>query len=93
MRHKGLGLLLVTLLVGVIAGSIVEEFLAVLFQAVGISKNSVVAQVLSRPLFVYDWPPTKLNLIVLTLTLGFSLDFGTLSLLGMVIAWYYFKNA
>ncbi|MBI4530093.1 MAG: DUF4321 domain-containing protein [Candidatus Latescibacteria bacterium] len=93
MRRKGLGLLIIALLVGVLAGNIVGGLFGILFQAVGISKDAVIGQVLVKPLFVYECAPTRLNVIVLTLTVGFTLNFNALSLLGMGIAWYYFKYA
>ena len=93
MRHKGLGLLIIALLVGVLAGNIIGELFGVIFHAVGVPRESVIGRVLVKPLFVYEFAPTKLNVIVFTLTIGFTLNFNSLSLLGMGIAWYYFKYA
>ena len=41
--------------------------------------------------YVYKLDPIEINLMVMTLTFGFSLNFNVLSFLGIGIAWYYVK--
>ena len=64
--------------------------LALVFESLGVEDN-VVQKVLVDPLIQYEFSPMPLNLIVMTLTFGFSLNFNVLSLLGIGTAWYYAK--
>ena len=90
MERRGAGRLIVFLFVGVLVGSAAGEVLKLLFQVVGLSQ-SVVEKVLVEPLVRYEFFPFRLNLIVLTFTFGFTLNFSLFSLLGLGLAWYYFK--
>ena len=90
MGRRGVGGLVVALFIGVLVGNMAGEVLKILFQAVGLSQ-SVVQKVLLDPLVQYEFSPIPLNLIILTLTFGFTLDFSLFSLMGMGVAYYYFK--
>lgn len=90
MGRRNVGFLIVAIFVGILAGNIVGEVLGVLFENLGL-QNNVVQKVLVDPLVQYEFYPTRLNLIVMTITLGFSLNFNVLSLLGIGTAWYYVK--
>ena len=90
MGRRNVGFLIVAIFVGILAGNIVGEVLGVLFENLGL-QNNVVQKVLVDPLVQYEFYPMRLNLIVMTVTLGFSLDFNVLSLLGIGTAWYYVK--
>ena len=61
----------------------------VIFDGLGL-QNNVVEKVLIES-YVYKLNPIEINLIIMTLTLGFSLDFNVLSFLGIGLAWYYVK--
>lgn len=89
MRQKNLGVLIVAIAIGILAGSVVGELLAVVFDSLGL-QNNVVEKVLVNS-YAYEFSPIRLNLIILTLTFGFSLNFNVLSFLGIGIAWYYVK--
>lgn len=89
MGRKSLGILIVALIIGVIAGNVVGQVLAVIFDGLGL-ENNVVKKVLIDS-YVYRLDPIEINLIVMTLTLGFSIGFNVLSFLGIGIAWYYVK--
>ncbi len=89
MRQKNLGVLIVAIAIGILAGSAVGEILAVVFDSLGL-QNNVVEKVLVNS-YAYEFYPIRLNLIIMTLTFGFSLDFNVLSFLGIGIAWYYVK--
>ena len=89
MMRKNLGVLIVALVIGALAGSAVGEVLAVVFDSLGL-KNNVVEKVLIDS-YSYEFHPIRLNLIIMTLIFGFSLDFNVLSFLGIGIAWYYVK--
>jgi len=90
MGRRGVGRLIVALFVGVLVGNAAGEVLKLLFQAVGLSQ-SVVEKVLVEPLVRYEFFPSRVNLIILTFTFGFTLNFSLFSVLGMGLAWYYFK--
>ncbi len=83
--EKRIGVLVIALLVGLLFGNVVGEILGIL-----IPENSVVVKVLVNAL-EYEQTPIKLNLIILTLTLGFSLKINLISLVGIAAAWYYVK--
>lgn len=89
MRQKNLGVLIVAIAIGILAGNVVGELLAVVFDSLGL-QNNVVEKVLVNS-YAYEFSPIRLNLIILTLTFGFSLNFNVLSFLGIGIAWYYVK--
>ena len=90
MGRRNVGFLIVAIFVGILAGNIVGEVLGVLFENLGL-QNNVVQKVLVDPLVQYEFYPMRLNLIVMTLTLGFSINFNVLSLIGIGTAWYYVK--
>ena len=89
MGRKSLGILIVAIVIGILAGNVVGQVLAVIFDGLGL-ENNVAEKVLIES-YVYKFNPIEINLIVMTLTLGFSLNFNVLSFLGIGIAWYYVK--
>jgi len=90
MGKRSVGILVVAIFVGMLAGNIVGEGLIVVFDNLGL-QNNVVQKVLVDPLYQYEFYPMRLNFIVMTLTLGFSINFNVLSLIGIGTAWYYVK--
>jgi hypothetical protein len=90
MGRRSVGLLIVAIFVGILAGNIVGAVLSVVFEALGL-ENNVVQKVLVDSLVQYEFYPMRLNLMIMTLTFGFSLNFNVLSLLGIGTAWYYVK--
>ncbi|MCZ6636148.1 MAG: DUF4321 domain-containing protein [bacterium] len=90
MGKRSIGFLIIAIFVGILAGNIVGVVLSVVFESLGL-QNNVVQKVLVDPLVEYEFYPTRLNLMILTLTFGFSLNFNILSLLGIGTAWYYVK--
>lgn len=90
MGKRSVGFLIVAIFIGILAGNIVGEVLNLLFENLGL-QNNVVQKVLVDPLVQYEFYPVRLNLMVMTLSLGFSLNFNVLSLLGIGTAWYYVK--
>ena len=89
MGRKSLGILIVAIFIGILAGNVVGQVLAVIFDSLGL-ENNVVEKVLIES-YVYKLDPIEINLVVMTLTFGFSLSFNVLSFLGIGIAWYYVK--
>ena len=90
MRKLNVGFLVIAIFVGVLAGNIIGEVLSLIFDTLGLQNNGV-QTVLVDPLYAYEFYPMRLNLIVMTLTLGFSINFNLLSLIGIGTAWYYVK--
>ena len=89
MGRRSLGFLIVAIFVGILAGSIVGQIMGVAFESLGLH-NNVVQKVLVES-FRYEFYPMRFNLIILTFTFGFSINFNILSLLGIGTAWYYVK--
>ena len=90
MGRKSLGLLIVAIFVGILAGNILGAMLKVVFETLSI-ENNVVQKVLVDNLVDYEFYPMRLNLLIMTVTFGFSLNFNVLALLGIGTAWYYVK--
>ena len=90
MGKKSVGFLIIAIFVGILAGNVVGAALNVIFENLGLQDN-VVQKVLVDPLVQYEFHPVQLNLIVMTFTLGFSLNFNVLSLVGIGMAWHYVK--
>lgn len=85
--RKSLGTVAITLLLGVLVGSIFSEVIGLFL------KDGSVAQ----QLFVKDIPfgisVTELNLVIIDLTFGFQIHFNLMSVIGVFIAsqmlrWY-----
>jgi hypothetical protein len=89
MGRHSLGLLILAIFIGMIAGSVVGQIMGVLIDSLGLH-NNVVQKVLVNS-YAYEFHPTRLNLIIGTFTFGFSLNLNILSLLGIGTAWYYIK--
>ena len=90
MDKRSLGFLVVAIFIGMLAGNIIGGGLSAVFDYLGL-QNNVVQKVLVDPLYEYDFYPMRLNFIVMTLTLGFSINVNVLALLGIGAAWYYVK--
>lgn len=90
MKNKSVGHLIVAIFVGMLASRVFGAVLNVVFGSLGLEDN-MVSRVLVDPLVAYEFYPMRLNLLVMTLTLGFSLDFNVLSLIGIGAAYYYVK--
>jgi len=86
MKSKGVGLLVVTLMIGVLIGSALGQLLGLFLPA-----DHIVARALVAPLMEYVGGPWDLNLIIVVLTFGFKLHINFFSILGIVGAWYYHK--
>ena len=90
MGRKSIGVLIIAIFIGVLAANVLAAALNVIFESLGL-QNNVVQKVLVDPLVEYKFGPIPLNLIIVSLTFGFSLNFNVLSLLGIGMAWYYVK--
>lgn len=90
MKNKSIGLLVVAIFVGILASQVFGAVLNLVFGSLGLQDN-MASRVLVDPLVAYEFYPMRLNLLVMTLTLGFSLNFNVLSLIGIGTAYYYVK--
>ena len=82
MHNKSIGLLIVTLFVGVLIGGAFGQLLGLFIP---------VAEALVEPLIAYVAGPWDLNLVILVITFGFDVNINFFSILGIVGAWYYHK--
>ena len=84
-RQRSGGVLALTLLVGLLAatmlGVLLKQFVA---------PSSVVHQVLLTGI-TYEAGPVTLSLVMVTFTVGFTIDINLLTVLGLVAAYYYWK--
>ena len=86
MRGKSIGILIITLFVGVLIGGALGQLLGLF-----LPEGHLVAKALVDPLMTYVAGPWDLNLIIVVLTFGFKLHINFFSILGIVGAWYYYK--
>ena len=86
MPGKSIGILIVTLFVGVLIGSALGQLLGLF-----LPEDHIVAKALVEPLITYAAGPWDINLIIIVLTFGFKIHINFFSILGIVGAWYYNK--
>ncbi len=84
--RKNLGLLVITLFVGILIGGALGQLLGLFLPA-----DHIVSKALVSPLITYVAGPWDINLLIIVLTLGFSIQINFFSILGIVAAWYYHK--
>lgn len=89
MGKKNIGILILAIFVALLAASIAGEILNVLFESLGL-QNIVVQRVLVSAA-EYEFGPLKFDLIIVSLTFGFTVQLNVLSLLAIGTAWYYVK--
>jgi len=83
MYHKksNFGILIIFVVIGLLLGSIIGELLALI-----LPDGSVVEMFLTYPIIRPELEPTTLNLIVTTITFGFSLKLNIISALGIIFS-------
>ena len=86
MLGKSIGILIITLFVGVLIGGALGQLLGIF-----LPNDHIVAKALVSPLITYVAGPWDLNLMILVITFGFTLKINFFSILGIVGAWYYYK--
>ena len=86
MKGKSVGMLIVTLFVGILIGSAVGQLLGLFLPS-----DHIVVKALVSPLVSYVAGPWDLNLIIIVFTFGFTLNINFSSIIGIVGAWYYHK--
>ena len=86
MTRKSVGMLIVTLFVGILIGSAVGQLLGLFLPS-----DHIVVKALVSPLVSYVAGPWDINLIIIVFTFGFTLHINFFSIIGIVGAWYYHK--
>ncbi len=86
MRKKGIGYVLVVILLGAIVGSVMGEVLGLILPT-GVVRDFFLKSA------TFSIGPAALNLIILSITLGFSLKINVVGVLGIAIAAYLLKYA
>jgi ABC-type antimicrobial peptide transport system permease subunit len=76
--------LFLILLVGAAAGTALSSFVG-LTMPDGVVRDFFLN---SKPL---GWDPFTMNLQIITLTTGFTIDISVSSIIGMVVAWYFLR--
>jgi ABC-type lipoprotein release transport system permease subunit len=89
MGRHSIGLLIVAICIGMLAGSILGQIMGVVIDSLGLQNNVVQAVFVNS--YAYEFFPIRLNLMIMTFTFGFSINLNILSLLGIGTAWYYIK--
>ncbi len=83
--RRGLGFLVLVLVVGAVAGSLLGELIALAFP------HGIVHAIFSRGVSV-GVPHFSLNLLALTLSLGLTLRVNLCTVLGVAAAFYFFRR-
>jgi hypothetical protein len=86
MRGKSVGMLIVTLFVGILIGSAVGQLLGLFLPS-----GHIVVKALVSPLMSYVAGPWDINLIIIVFTFGFTVHINFFSIIGIIGAWYYYK--
>jgi len=83
MYHKksNFGILLIFVVIGLLLGSITGELLELI-----LPDGNVVEMFLTYPIIRPEFGPATLNLIVVTITFGFSLKLNIISALGIIFS-------
>ncbi len=87
-RRRGLGLLIVVILIGAITGSAVGEVIGLLF---GHFLPGSMVEKFFLTAAEYVFPPATLPLVICSITFGFTLKINIISLIGIGIGLYYFR--
>ncbi len=83
MYHKkrNLGILLIFVIIGILIGSVMGEALAFI-----LPNGSVVEMFLTHAIIRPEFGPVTINLVVASITLGFSLKLNIISVLGVIFS-------
>jgi hypothetical protein len=83
MYHKksNVGILIVFMIIGLLIGSVMGEALAFI-----LPNGSVLEMFLTHPIIRPEFGPATINLVVASITLGFSLKLNIISVLGVIFS-------
>ena len=80
-RKSNIAILLIFLIIGLLIGSVTGELLAL-----ALPDGSVVEMFLTYPIIRPEFGPATINLIVVSITFGFSLKLNIISVLGIIFS-------
>ena len=83
-KNRNLGLVFLIIFTGAVIGTALSNFIGLILP-VGVVKDFFL---LSKPL---GWNPFTLNLQIFTITTGFTIDISIISILSMLVAWYFLR--
>ena len=87
-RRRGLGILALSVLVGAIAGSALGQGIGFAF---GQFMPGSMVEKFFLEAFDYALLPVTINFVVFAITFGFSVKVNMISIIGIVVAVYYFR--
>ena len=87
-RRRGLGKLILVILVGAVVGSAVGEVIGLVLG--NFMPDSMVEKFFLEA-FTYTFPLATLPLVVFSVTFGFALKINIISVVGIGVAVYYFR--
>ena len=90
LMKKGVGLLIVTLFVGVLIGGAFGQIFGIFF-GIFLPADHPATDVLVKPLVDYQIGPITIDLIVMRFTFDWAVRISFFSILGIMFAWYYYK--
>lgn len=83
-QKRSIIFIFIVLFVGAVAGTALSSFVGMVLPE-GVVKDFFLN---SKPL---GWDPFTLNLQIITITMGFTLDISVASILGMAAGWYFLR--
>jgi len=83
-KNRNLRFVIFIIFTGAVIGTALSIFIGLILPA-GVVKDFFL---LSKPL---GWNPFTLNLQIFTITTGFTIDISIISILGMLVAWYFLR--
>ena len=89
LRDKPISHLVIILFVSILGANIIGEALRIVLTFIAGSGSIVERALLDY--VPYQIGPHMLNLIILSLSFELSLHFNVITLLGVLVGWYYFK--
>ena len=90
LRDKPLGHLVLILFTSMLGANIIGEVLRVLLIFV-VGPDTIVERALLQYVVYYSIGPHTFNLIILSFSFELSLRFNLITLLGMLVGWYYYR--
>ena len=85
-KSRSIKLIFISTLSGCLIGTVLNNFFSVIF-----SKNTVIGKLFESQKITIVPDNSILDLGILRLGFGFSFDIGILSVLGILIAWYFLR--
>ena len=88
-RRRGLGILMLSVLIGAIAGSAVGQGIGIVFGQ--FMPGSMVEKFFLEAFIDYALSPVTIDFIVFAITFGFTIKINMISIFGIGVSVYYFR--